>query len=77
MLGTNRKKCTKKNAYKPLVQLHAREGRDLTGGLKSRRMQEHLKTSSHFKAWSKARRAGEYLGNTCVSFGNVALVQYC
>lgn len=77
MLGTNRKKFTKKNTYKSLVQLHAREGRDMTGGLHSGRMQEHLKTSSHFKAWSKARRAGGYLGSTCVIFGNVALVKYC
>lgn len=67
MLGTNHNKFTKKNAYKPLVQLHTREGRDMTPGLSSGGMQDHLKTSSQYKVWSKAGGVGGYLGNTYVS----------
>lgn len=63
MLGTNHNKFTKKSAYKPLVQLHTREGRDMTPGLSSGGMQEHLKTSSQYKVCEGDSVVGKFWRN--------------
>lgn len=47
MLGSNGRKITKKNAYKPSVHLHTSKGRDVPLGLSSAGIQQQLlKTSS-------------------------------
>lgn len=54
MLGANRKKFAKKNAYKPSIWLCTREGRNVPLGLSSARIQQQwLKTSSWQDVWSK------------------------
>lgn len=69
MLGTNRKKLQRKIPTNLLVQLHTRKRRQGHDSWAEQWMQEHLKTSSHYEVWSKAREAGGYLENIYVSYG--------
>lgn len=86
MLGSNGRKITKKNAYKPSVHLHTSKGRDVPLGLSSAGIQQQLlKTSSQQLAGGlvKGRRGRSGLkSHMCKlltqegTFGNVTLVNY-